>query len=225
MSAFLLSYFPHFSSSWVNFSADFFVFSEIFCIFAVVMIFATQRARALSNQIRINERDMKKLLLLFGCLTTLMMYAQTAEELKTLVVSLTDGTVFRFDIPTKEPMLQFSKGVVKVYSIQDVGEESNTLTIARDHLKDIFFEDAETAIQTSTTERNAVTFNLLQPSTIAVNGLRSGDQIQVVGIDGRCEMNVSAAANGQAVVDLSGRSRGIYVISVNKRFNFKYRKP
>ena len=41
MSTFLLSYFPHFSSSHAKFSADFFVFSENFCIFAVVMIFAT----------------------------------------------------------------------------------------------------------------------------------------------------------------------------------------
>jgi hypothetical protein len=65
----------------------------------------------------------------------------------------------------------------------------------------------------------------LQPGTIAVNGLNAGDEVQVVGIDGRSVMNARAAEGGQAVVDLSSRTHGIYVISVNKRFTFKYMKP
>ena len=167
----------------------------------------------------------KLLLLLFLCVTTLNMSAQVTEEARTLIVRLTDGTVYRFDIPAKDPQLQFSKGVVKVYANPDAGEESTTLTIERDQLKDIYFENDGTAIQTPAGAENAVTFSLLQPGTIAINGLRSGDQIQVVGIDGRSVMDVRAAANGPTVVDLSGCSRGIYVISVNKRFNFKYMRP
>jgi hypothetical protein len=166
----------------------------------------------------------KLLLLLFVCVTALNVSSRLTEETTTLVVSLTDGTEYRFDIPAKDPTMKFAKGVVNVYCYV-AGEEPTTLTIERDQLKNIYFEEKGTAIQTPTISGNAVTFRLLQPGTIAVNGLSAGDEVQVVGIDGRSVMNARAAEGGQAVVDLSSRTRGIYVISVNKRFTFKYMKP
>ena len=166
----------------------------------------------------------KLLLLLFLCVTALNVSARLTEETTTLVLSLTDGTEYRFDIPAKDPTMKFAKGVVNVYCYV-AGEEPTTLTIERDQLKNIYFEEKGTAIQTPTISGNAVTFRLLQPGTIAVNGLSAGDEVQVVGIDGRSVMNARAAEGGQAVVDLSSRTRGIYVISVNKRFTFKYMKP
>ena len=158
------------------------------------------------------------------CVTALNVSARSTEETTTLVLSLTDGTEYRFDIPAKDPTMKFAKGVVNVYCYV-AGEEPTTLTIERDQLKNIYFEEKGTAIQTPTISGNAVTFRLLQPGTIAVNGLNAGDEVQVVGIDGRSVMNARAAEGGQAVVDLSSRTRGIYVISVNKRFTFKYMKP
>ena len=166
----------------------------------------------------------KLLLLLFVCVTALNVSARSTEETTTLVLSLTDGTEYRFDIPAKDPTMKFAKGVVNVYCYV-AGEEPTTLTIERDQLKNIYFEEKGTAIQTPTISGNAVTFRLLQPGTIAVNGLNAGDEVQVVGIDGCSVMNARAAEGGQAVVDLSSRTRGIYVISVNKRFTFKYMKP
>lgn len=166
----------------------------------------------------------KLLLLLFLCVTALNVSARSTEETTTLVLSLTDGTEYRFEIPATDPSIKFAKGVVNVYCYV-AGEEPTTLTIERDQLKNIYFEEKETAIQTPTISGNAVTFRLLQPGTIAVNGLSAGDEVQVVGIDGRSVMNARAAEGGQAVVDLSSRTRGIYVISVNKRFTFKYMKP
>lgn len=166
----------------------------------------------------------KLLLLLFVCVTALNVSAQSTEETTTLVLSLTDGTEYRFEIPATDPSIKFAKGVVNVYCYV-AGEEPTTLTIERDQLKNIYFEEKGTAIQTPTISGNAVTFRLLQPGTIAVNGLSAGDEVQVVGIDGRSVMNARAAEGGQAVVDLSSRTRGIYVISVNKRFTFKYMKP
>ena len=166
----------------------------------------------------------KLLLLLFVCVTALNVSARSTEETTTLVLSLTDGTEYRFDIPATDPSIKFAKGVVNVYCYV-AGEEPTTLTIERDQLKNIYFEEKGTAIQTPTISGNAVTFRLLQPGTIAVNGLSAGDEVQVVGIDGRSVMNARAAEGGQAVVDLSSRTRGIYVISVNKRFTFKYMKP
>jgi len=166
----------------------------------------------------------KLLLLLFVCVTALNVSARSTEETTTLVFSLTDGTEYRFEIPATDPSIKFAKGVVNVYCYV-AGEEPTTLTIERDQLKNIYFEEKGTAIQTPTISGNAVTFRLLQPGTIAVNGLSAGDEVQVVGIDGRSVMNARAAEGGQAVVDLSSRTRGIYVISVNKRFTFKYMKP
>ena len=166
----------------------------------------------------------KLLLLLFLCVTALNVSARSTEETTTLVLSLTDGTEYRFEIPATDPSIKFAKGVVNVYCYV-AGEEPTTLTIERDQLKNIYFEEKGTAIQTPTISGNAVTFRLLQPGTIAVNGLSAGDEVQVVGIDGRSVMNARAAEGGQAVVDLSSRTRGIYVISVNKRFTFKYMKP
>ena len=166
----------------------------------------------------------KLLLLLFVCVTALNVSARSTEETTTLVLSLTDGTEYRFEIPATDPTMKFAKGVVNVYCYV-AGEEPTTLTIERDQLKNIYFEEKGTAIQTPTISGNAVTFRLLQPGTIAVNGLSAGDEVQVVGIDGRSVMNARAAEGGQAVVDLSSRTRGIYVISVNKRFTFKYMKP
>jgi hypothetical protein len=166
----------------------------------------------------------KLLLLLFVCVTALNVSARSTEETTTLVFSLTDGTEYRFEIPATDPSIKFAKGVVNVYCYV-AGEEPTTLTIERDQLKNIYFEEKGTAIQTPTISGNTVTFRLLQPGTIAVNGLNAGDEVQVVGIDGRSVMNARAAEGGQAVVDLSSRTRGIYVISVNKRFTFKYMKP
>jgi hypothetical protein len=166
----------------------------------------------------------KLLLLLFVCVTALNVSARSTEETTTLVLSLTDGTEYRFEIPATDPSMKFAKGVVNVYCYV-AGEEPTTLTIERDQLKNIYFEEKGTAIHTPAVAGNAVTFRLLQPGTIAVNGLSAGDEVQVVGIDGRSVMNARAAEGGQAVVDLSSRTRGIYVISVNKRFTFKYMKP
>ena len=166
----------------------------------------------------------KLLLLLFVCVTALNVSARSTEETTTLVFSLTDGTEYRFEIPATDPSIKFAKGVVNVYCYV-AGEEPTTLTIERDQLKNIYFEEKGTAIQTPTISGNTVTFRLLQSGTIAVNGLSAGDEVQVVGIDGRSVMNARAAEGGQAVVDLSSRTRGIYVISVNKRFTFKYMKP
>ena len=167
----------------------------------------------------------KLLLLLFVCVTALNVSARSTEETTTLVLSLTDGTEYRFDIPATDPSIKFAKGVVNVYCYNVADGETTTLTIERDQLKNIYFEEKGTAIHTPAVAGNAVTFRLLQPGTIAVNGLSAGDEVQVVGIDGRSVMNARAAEGGQAVVDLSSRTRGIYVISVNKRFTFKYMKP
>ena len=166
----------------------------------------------------------KLLLLLFVCVTTMNVSARLTEESTILVVSLTDGTDYRFGFSDWVPTILFHKGVVTLYHY-GTGEDPAILTIERDQLKNIYFENAEAAIQTPSAEKNAVTFSLLQSGTIAVNGLRAGDEIQVAGIDGRSVMDVRAAAGGQAVVDLSSHMRGIYVISVNKRFTFKYMKP
>lgn len=168
---------------------------------------------------------MRKILLLLAFITSIGVFSQTHEESATLVLSLKDGNSYQFYIPEKSPTLQFYKGVVSVNYFSEDGEETSVLSIGRDNLETIYFEDVETTIQAPQIERHAVSFNLLQPGIIAVNELSLGDRLQIVGIDGRCMMNVSASSDGQTVIDLTKYAHGIYIISVNKHFSFKYLKP
>ena len=168
---------------------------------------------------------MRKILLLLAFITSIGAFSQTHEESATLVVSLKDGNSYRFYIPAKSPTLQFHKGVVSVNYLSGDGEEASELSIGRDNLEKIFFEDVETIIQTPQIERHPVSFNLLQPGIIAVNELSFGDRLQIFGIDGRCLMNVSASSDGQTIIDLTKYAHGIYIIIVNKVFSFKYMKP
>ena len=171
---------------------------------------------------------MRKLLLsVLVCFASLGAVAQVQEEASTLVVSLNDGTDYRFYIPDQAPWMSFSDGyaTVSYYLVNEKDGRYDALEVERKNVKRIYFENGKTGIKTPAKEKAGVKFSLLQPGMVGVSGLNAGDVILVADLSGRSVMNRKAPASGQTVVDLSDYQRGVYVISINQRFTFKYMKP
>ena len=180
---------------------------------------------------------MKKvvLLLLMGLMTLLPCSAQSNNgpgeqsgdfpHLCVLYVHLKDGSKVQFMLSVQKPVVSCGRGIMKIFYQEDDGEKY--MAFERDQVEDLTFGTADaTAIDEAKADNaQRVTFDLTRNGIVRASGLLPSDHLQVFSIDGK---RVSAVVNrhhGEATVDLSHKPRGLYLISVNKRFTFKLMKP
>ena len=182
---------------------------------------------------------MKRLLLFLVVALFLGIINTQAQDSSTkpsvMMVNTTDGNVYRFAIEQSEDdtLLFFNKGTVSEEELkvsyvvyQNEAWIDQELVIQRENVKDITFDLTETnSIRQPTKEQKAVTFNLKADNSIAIIGLKTGDVVSIVKVDGRNVLNTKAQIDGTVTINLSHLSTGVYVVSVNKRFTFKLMKP
>lgn len=169
----------------------------------------------------------KTILSLLACLASVVAFAQTPATAApdVLVVKLVDGTSYRFSIPDASPSVLFNRGVARVSYYDSAKQESLFVDIERDNVDNIYFVNAEAeGVQAPEAQQADVMFRLQQAGVIAISGLHEGDAILVATADGRSVPGVTVSTGKSAVVDLTSQPRGIYLVSVNKRFTFKYMK-
>jgi len=162
------------------------------------------------------------LTLLLLCMMTVGTWA---EEQGLLFVHLKDGSKVQFVLPVQKPVVSFTRGMMKV-SFQENGSE-NYVSFERDQVDNLMVGTTDvTAIEdVKSDEGQRISFDLTSAGVVRVSGLQPSDHLQVFSLDGK-SINAAVSRNdGEAIVDLTQKPRGIYIVSVNQRFTFKLMKP
>lgn len=171
---------------------------------------------------------MKKLLIpITMCLMSLGCLAQehSSEEITTLVVNTMDGNAYRISIPYQNPSLNFWNGHLKVSYIPLNGEMGE-IQFRRTEVKNVSFEKYSWSdVRPIPSHQSSVHFKLVRSGLIDVCGLKSGNRVQVASVSGHSVMDFKAESDGDVRVDLANQPRGMYIVSVDKRFTFKIMKP
>lgn len=174
---------------------------------------------------------MKPKIILALLLSWTMAAVAQAEGRSTLFVNLKDGTKAQFVLPVQKPVVTCYDGTMYVdyqdrqtaypYSVADA-----EVRFSRDEVESLTVGTAlTTGLCAAPTAEPRVSFDLTRPAEVHVSGLTKGDRLQVFALDGKQQQVPVAMQGSEAVADLSGLSRGLYVVSVNQRFTFKLMKP
>lgn len=178
---------------------------------------------------------MKKRTLLLWLLMWMMTAGALAEnEEYVMYVNLTDGTNMEFVLSEKKPFVDCYEGEMTIYygshyTVVDSTETSwysirDNIVFERSQVKDLTFGIA-TGIEEVKSDNHHIAFDLSQSNFVRISGLKSKDRIEVYSLDGKKVLVPTTIQDSEAVVDLSGRPRGVYMLSVNGSFTFKIMKP
>ncbi len=172
------------------------------------------------------------LLLLIWAMTASNLYAEDVEYI--MYVNLTDGTNVQFVLPEEKPFVGCYDGKMTIsygshFTMVDSTETSwysvrDNIVLERSQVKDLTFGVA-TEIKNVNSDNHRIAFDLSQSNYIRISGLESKDHVEVFSLDGKKVLVPTKIQDSEAVVDLSGRRRGIYMVSVNRSFTFKIMKP
>ena len=160
------------------------------------------------------------------------LYAEDVEYI--MYVNLTDGTNVQFVLSEKKPELMCYDGEMTIYygshyTVVDSTETSwysvrDNIVFERSQVKDLTFGIA-TEIKEVKSDNHHIAFDLSQSNFVRISGLKSKDRVEVYALDGKKVLVPTTIQDSEAVVDLSGRPRGLYMVSVNGSFTFKIMKP
>lgn len=180
---------------------------------------------------------MKKVLLLLvmGLINLLPSAAQSSDgpgeqsgdfpHLCVLYVHLKDGSKVQFMLSVQKPVVSCGRGIMKIFYQEDDGEKY--MAFERDQVEDLTFGTADATAIDEAKADNAlrVTFDLTRDGIVRASGLLPSDHLQVFSIDGKSVNAIVNRNDRGATIDLTQKPRGLYLISVNKRFTFKLMKP
>lgn len=170
---------------------------------------------------------MRKLLMaiLFTVLASSGTCAQTSGQVLNLL--LKDGTAYHFLLADQHPVLTSRNGQLYVtYRYAEDGSLAPQLCFERDAVQRLTFGAQDpVGVVTPTENTSAVRFDLVSPNRIRVCGLSEGDRVEAASMDGRSAVPARRASSGELTLDLCRQPRGVYVISVNHRWTFKFVKP
>ena len=174
----------------------------------------------------------KGLLLLLCAMMASNLYAEDVEYI--MYVNLKDGTNVSFVLSEKKPEVGCYDGKMTIfygshYTVVDSTETSwysirDNIVFERSQVKDLTFGIA-TGIEEVKSDNHHIAFDLSQSNFVRIRGLKSKDRVEVYSLDGKKVLVPTTIQDSEAVVDLSGRPRGVYMVSVNGSFTFKIMKP
>lgn len=174
--------------------------------------------------------SMKRVNMLGILLASLPLTGLRAENTYVLNVNLTDGSKMQFLVEQQKPTASFGKGemVVNYTSLSKLSGSDGELawlSFSRDEVESLTVDFIDpTSIRDTQSDNSQLQFEVTRGSIVNVSGLRDGDYLQVVSLDGRALQIPIAQFNGEASVDLSRQPSGCYIVSVNKLFTFKLMK-
>lgn len=170
---------------------------------------------------------MRKTCLLGLLLSWLSAMGVWAEDYGVLYINLKNGEKVQCVMDKEEPLVEFKDGWLNLYAWSyDEQLMQWKVGFTRDEVESLttgtIFIDAIHPLKTT---EDRIGFNLLRKGVVGISGLKEKDRVMVWRIDGRqVQVNVSMH-DGNAEIDLNNEPRGVYMVSVNKRFTFKLMKP
>lgn len=155
---------------------------------------------------------MKKLTLLFLFLCISAIGARAAGG-KALIVETTDGEKTAF-VLAQSPVMTFSQNTLGIII------EDETTSFSFDAVKQYYFADAATGIDVVKGDVDLkITYQ--GEDLLVVEGMDEKDRIDVYGANGT-RSNVSVSRVGsRAEISLSSLPRGVYIVKIGNKQNFK----
>lgn len=156
-------------------------------------------------------------LLLFGLMATT---ALAEDEDYTMYVNLTDGSQVQFVLSKQFPFVYCCDGKM----IINYDNATSNITFERDQIKDLTYGFTSN-IKSLTAASKRVKFTVMTSGELKATGLKNDDSMSVYSLDGKM-MSAAISRNGtEAIIDLRSNAHGVYIISINNSFTFKYMKP
>lgn len=169
---------------------------------------------------------MRKKLFCLLFLSGLCCMASATEERDALVIRLADQTHVQFILPDQQPSLVCQNDTMKVWFLTEENAEWKSLQFTPDDVAEMTFEKVNTTqIDEVLPTEKRIRFDLSRGSLLRVTGLKQGDRLQVVALDGKSILAPVNRQNNEATIDFSSQPRGCYVVSINRSFTFKLLKP
>jgi len=177
---------------------------------------------------------MKRKVVLLGLLLSMLPLGSAwADDDFALNVNLQDGSTLQIVVEKQHPEISFKDGVMTIiyykytHTINEVEyyDERTELQLDRDEIVNLTVTAEATGIEDVKAEHQQKKFFLASDGIIHISGLKRGDRIQMVALDGKMVASATAGQDGEALLDLSSQSSGIYVVSINKDYSFKLIKP
>jgi len=170
---------------------------------------------------------MRKTCLLVLLLSWLSAMGAWAEDYGVLYINQKNGEKVQCVIDREKPLVEFKDGKLVLYAWSDDEQAMQwKVELSRNEVESLTFGTISIdAIHPLKTDDGHIGFNLLRKGVVGVSGLKKADIVMVYHLDGR-QVQVSVSKHeGTAEVDLNNEPRGVYMVSVNKRFTFKLMKP
>lgn len=185
---------------------------------------------------RLSEHGKRGLLLLLWGLIATSLYAE--DEGYIMYVNLADGTNLHFVLSEQKPYVVSRDGKMTVYYgnyypvdstfVDDYGYSYGYLkehiVFECNQVRDIRF-DISTGVENIDIKDDGLIFDVSHAGIVRINGLKAKDFVEIYSLDGKKMSAPISKQNMEAIIDLSAKPRGIYIISINKRFTFKMMKP
>lgn len=176
---------------------------------------------------------MKRKVVLLGLLLSMLPLGSAwADDDFALNVNLQDGSTLQIVVEKQHPEISFKDGVMTIiyykytHTINEVDYFKQTeLQFGRDEIVNLTVTAEATGIEDVKAEHQQKKFFLASDGIIHISGLKRGDRIQMVTLDGKRVALATAGQDGEALLNLSSQSSGIYVVSINKDYSFKLIKP
>ena len=162
------------------------------------------------NQNTITMKHLKHLLTVF---LLLLVFKAHANEHKTLVVEMYDGSTASFLLADK-PKITFASELIKITS------ERYSMEFLLSDVKKYHF--AEKEVSTAITETLAESKATLEDNMLIVTGIDVDETITIYTIDG-ISVKQATAINGSCYISLNELSNGIYIVTFNNT-TFKFLK-
>lgn len=161
-----------------------------------------------------SSKSLAGLLMLAG--VSAMLPSQALAE-PHLILHFTDGSTTGFVVAEK-PHVSFSDSKLLVRS-NDITTDYDIATVRKFEFGDMVAIDAPALPGTATR------FCYTDHNNLSASGLKAGELLRLVALDGRVAATVRADADGNLALDLSDLPTGIYVVSVEtsaKNFKIKH---
>ena len=132
-------------------------------------------------------------------------YETLADGVQYLIVNTKDGTKTTFSL-ADEPKVSCRAGKLEIVS------KGTTFSLSLADVSNYTFSKESTGIIEVEKEGNL----RMENGRVIIDGLRAGTLVSAYTQDGRLVKDFKADADGTAIVDLSGLSKGIVILHSNK---------
>ena len=148
---------------------------------------------------------MKKFIL--SLVSLFLLGAATAMASNVLVIHLTSGETYSYILLDEAPVISFQGDQIVVTA------SSRTLQFSMQAVTYFNYENSDATGIEEEISPNGMEMN---GDRLVFNGLPAGCPIYIYGVGGQLYLKMEADADGNAIVDLTSLSTGVYIVKANE---------